>query len=508
MSEPVDIVATGTPQKERRKDSQKGRRKKNRKLFQKVLQKERRDDPRNDRRGERQNGFQNEPQKTPLWLPHDEFLPDADVIEGRPLHRASRWTLYALVGLIGCFLLWSIVSEVDEIVTARGKLVTTVPNLVVQPLETSIIQSIDVKIGQVVKKGQRLAELDPTFTQADASQMRGRTDSLQAQVDRLEGELSGKGIRNLNTQKGDEAKLQAGIYTEKAANYQARLQKLDDSIDKLEASLVTNAYENEMLEARVKALAEIEAMQEKLYAQNYGAKLTLLQSRERRMEIERDMSVAHNREAELRKDLSGAKAERQAFIKEWRQKGLEELVTTKRDRDSSSGQLQKADKRNKLVSLTAPSDAVVLEIAKRSIGSVVREAEPLFTLVPLDAPIEVEAQIDSSDIGDVKLGDSVKIKFDAFPFQKYGTMSGQVRTLSEDAFAREPNQMRQGQQGDAYYITRIQINEGSTLRMAGKNFRLLPGLTLSAEVVVGRRSIISYFLYPLIRALDESIREP
>lgn len=503
MSEPVDI----TPQKERRKDSQKGRRKKTRNLLQKVLQKERRKGPRKDRRNEHQNEPQNEPQKKPLWLPHDEFLPDADVIEGRPLHRASHWTLYALVGLVGCFLLWAIVSEVDEIVTARGKLVTTVPNLVVQPLETSIIQSIDVKIGQVVKKGQRLAELDPTFTQADVSQVLGRTHSLQAQVDRLEGELSGKGISGLKSQKDDEAKLQSGIYTEKAANYQARLQKLDDAIEKLDASLETNAYEHKVLEARFKTLAEIESMQEKLYAQNFGSKQKLLESRERRMEIERDMSVAHNRQAELSKELSGAKSERLAFIKEWRQKGLEELVAAKRDRDSSSGQLQKADRRNMLVSLTAPSDSVVLEIAKRSVGSVVREAEPLFTLVPLDAPIEIEAQIDSSDIGDVKLGDAVKIKFDAFPFQKHGTMSGQVRTLSEDAFAREPNQMRQGQ-GDAYYITRIQIDKGSTLRMAGKNFRLLPGLTLSAEIIVGRRSIISYFLYPLIRALDESIREP
>ena len=230
MSEPTDITTIEEQQQEERRDiSQKGRRKKDRKLLQKMLQKERRKAPQNDRRAEHQNAPQNEPRKRPLWLPYDEFLPDADVIEGRPLHRASRWVLYALFGLIGCFLLWSIVSEVDEIVTARGKLVTTVPSLVIQPLETSIIQSIDVKIGQVVKKGQRLAELDPTFTQADVSQVRGRTYSLQAQVDRLEGELSGKGIKGLKSQKDDEAKLQHGICTAKPGHYQERVQGLADN---------------------------------------------------------------------------------------------------------------------------------------------------------------------------------------------------------------------------------------------------------------------------------------
>lgn len=452
--------------------------------------------------------LQEAPQKEPSWSPHDEFLPDADVIEGRPLHRASRWTLYALTGLLGCFLLWSIVSEVDEVVIARGKLVITVPNLVVQPLETSIIQSIDVKVGQVVKKGQRLAALDPTFTEADVGQVRGRTESLQAQVARLEAELSGRGLASLKEKNDEETQLQTGIYIEKAATYRARLQSLDDNIDKLRAALVTNAREYEVLRERVNGLAEIEAMQEKLYAQKFSSKLNLLESREKRMEIEREMSVAHNRAAELRKELSGAQAERLAFVKEWRQKGMEELVTVKRDRDSSVGQLQKADRRNKLISLVAPSDAVVLEIAKRSIGSVVREAEPLFTLVPLDAPVEVEAQIESNDVGEVKLGDEVKIKIDAFPFQKHGTLLGQVHTISEDAFAREPNQMRAGQQSDAYYMTRIQLDDGVTLQDVGKKFRLLPGLTLSAEIVVGKRRIISYFLYPLIRTLDESIREP
>ena len=159
--------------------------------------------------------------------------------------------------------------------------------------------------------------------------------------------------------------------------------------------------------------------------------------------------------------------------------------------------------------LTAPVDAVVLEIAKRSTGSVVREAEPLFTLVPLDAQLEAEVQIESGDIGYVKLGDATRIKLDAFPFQLHGTLPGSVQTLSEDAFRREQAGGAAGAAtgADAYYLGRIALGGTRLKGMTAKN-RLLPGMTVTGEIVVGKRTVISYLLWPLTKALDEAIREP
>lgn len=435
----------------------------------------------------------------------NEFLPDPEEIEQRPLDRTARWVLYLLAALVGITVLWSIFSEVDLIVTGRGKLITPSANLIVQPLETAVIQSIDVRIGQVVKKGERLAALDPTFVDADLAQLRQRSDSLQAQVGRLESELGG---RTPTVHRNPDAKLQSALHAEKAANYRAKLKHYDETIEKLKAGLVTNARDQEVLGERVASLGDIEAMQARLVRENFGAKLHLLESRERRQEVQRDLDLARNRQVELKRELAAAEAERTAFVSEWRQKTMEELVTTKRDQDTANEQLTKADRRTRLITLVSPEDAVVLEIAKRSVGSVVREAEPLFTLVPLNETLEAEVQIDSADIGYVKIGDRAKIKIDAFPFQKHGTASGEVRILSDDAFARDANAMRTGaMQTDAYFIGRIALKD-TRLREAGKHFRLLPGMTLGAEIIVGKRSVISYFLYPLIRSLDESIREP
>lgn len=435
-----------------------------------------------------------------------EFLPDADAIEQRPLAGVTRWTLYSLVSLIIALITWASIAEIDEIVTARGKIVTKQPNLIIQPIETAIIQSIDVRVGQIVKKGQQLAALDPTFAAADESQLKGRLSNLDAKTRRLEAELKKTSGEVSTNNRAEDAKLQSEIRAAREASYRSRLTQFDETQEKLKASLVTNQTDQQLLGARVKLLKEMENMEERLLAQNISARQRYLESQERRLEVERDLAVAKQRESEIRREILAAQAEREAFIKEWRQKTIEELAEVRSERNSVADQLQKATKRRSLVTLETPVDAIVLEIAKRSIGGIIREAESLITLVPLDVPLVVEAQIDAADIGFIRIGNNVRIKLDAFPFQKYGTLFGIVEIISEDAFSRELNQQRQPEQVDVYYLANIALT-AKRLENVGKDFRLFPGLTLSAEIKVGKRSVISYFLYPVIRTFDEGLRE-
>lgn len=432
-----------------------------------------------------------------------DFLPDADEIERRQYPRSARITLYSAVAMLLAFLAWSAVSQVDRVVVAPGRLVTPLPNIVVQPLEISIIQTLDVRIGQVVRKGERLATLDPTFADADQGQLRERLRSLETQSRRLQAELSD---RALPADAGDaDARLQSELAQERQASFKAQISKIDENIARLEASLTTTRHDQEILDSRVKSLQEIEAMQENLVAQQFSAKLKLLEAREKRLEAERDLQLARGREVELTRDLASARAERAAFVKSWRQKTMEDMLSTARDRASLNEQLQKAERRRKMVELTAPADAVVLDVARLSVGSVAREAEPLFTLVPLDAVLEAEVQIGAGDVGYVKTGDRARLKIDAFPFQRHGVLEGSVRTISEDAFRRD----RSGSAatGEVYYVSRVAF-EGQSLRGMPEGTRLLPGMTLTAEIVVGKRTVLSYLLWPLTKALGESISEP
>ena len=434
-----------------------------------------------------------------------EFLPDADAIERGPLPRFVRVTLHVMLLAFVSFILWACLSPVEKIVVAHGRLVNPLPNIVVQPLETSIIQSIDVRVGQIVKKGQVLATLDPTFSAADESQLRIRLQSLDTQAAGLRAELSGKPGAAVTSGSSADAQLQSQLSNERKANFEAQKTKMDQNIARLKAGLETNKHDQQILALRVKSLREVEAMQEQLMAEQFGAKMHLLEARDRRLGVERDMDMQRNKAIEMASELASAEAERSAFDKSWRQKAMEDLLTASRDRDGINEQLAKADKRLKMIQMVAPADGVVLEIGKLSVGSIVREAEALFTLVPLGAELEAEVQIDSLDIGYIKPGAVTHLKVDAFSFMKHGMLEGKVRTISQDSFKRDATDKNGGGM-DAYYLSRIQYK--GELKKMTEGTRLLPGMTVSAEIVVGHRTVMSYLLYPLTRALDESIREP
>jgi HlyD family secretion protein len=434
-----------------------------------------------------------------------EFLPDADEIERRPLPPFARITVHALAAMLVCFLVWASFAEIDEVVKAQGRLTTPLSNIVVQPIETSIIRSIDVRIGQVVKKGERLATLDPTDADADQAQLRLKFDSLDTQVKRLEAELAGKAAPAENGQVSADTRLQDKLAGERRANFAAQVTRLNENIAKTRAALDTNLHDQQVLGDRTKSLREVESMQERLVDQKFGAKVNLLDARNKRMEVERDYTLAKNQEPQIRRELAGLEAEKQAFVNGWRQKIMEDMLNLTRERDATAEQLKKGTLRRDKVVLTAPADAMVQDIAKLSQGSVAQAAEKLFTLVPLGTALDAEVQIDSLDVGFVKPGDVAHIKLDAFPFQKHGTLEAKVRTLSEDAFKRDTTNTTTGT--DAYYVSRIDIGNGK-LKNMDSHARLLPGMTLTAEIVVGKRTVLSYLLWPLTKGLDEAIREP
>jgi len=442
----------------------------------------------------------NNPRKIQQLL--GEFLPHAQAIEWRDPPRSSRLTLYVLLAMVLTAIAWATFSKMDKLVVGSGRLVTPLSNLVVQPLEPGILKSIDVRVGQVVTKGTVLAKLDPTFSSADTGQLQSRSDTLSLQAGRMESELGGTTNTNQRP-RAAQADLQNKLMAERKAMYAARMLQFEETIQRLHASQETNRHDQKVLEQRMKSLQEIETMFTRLESQQFVARARLLEATEKRLEVERDYRLAANREKEIQREIAATNAERDTFTKSWRQDTMEKLSTTLQQRDEVDEQLTKARLRSNLVTLTAPQDAIVLEIGRKSVGSVLRDAEPLFTLVPLDAPLELEIEVAPADIGDIRVGDATRIKIDAYPFQKHGVVVGKVSNISADAFAR---QLPMGGQG-FYYLIRVSLVDTDLRQLPPGPTHLLPGMTATGEIVTGKRTVISYFLYPVIRLLDEALRE-
>jgi hemolysin D len=434
-----------------------------------------------------------------------EFQSDAIEVENRTPPRIARATLYSVVALILTAVGWAAGSQVDTIVTAQGRLITTRPNLVVQPLETSVIREIHVRAGDRVNRGDLLATLDPTFSQADLDQLRNRVAAFDATINRLRAELGGFEYVVDSTANADDI-LQRKIYLQRKSSFDAQIQNYDAQIASAQANLKTAHDEEVVLVQRLETMKSIETMRSTLMDKEVGSKLNLLLSRDARLDVESNLARVRGNIADYVHRVDKSHADRTVFGEDFRKTAYQDLVETLAKRDSAAEDLKKVELRRQLIVLKAPADAIVLEIANRTIGSVVREAETLFVLVPRDVPLQAEVNVEGRDIGQVSIGQPVRIKFDAFPFQKYGTGTGAVRVISQDSFSPDPKAEGARRATAPYYRVLVDLLD-THLRLPEDRVQLIPGMAVTAELKVGRRSVMSYFLYPLLRGFDESIRE-
>ena len=433
-----------------------------------------------------------------------EFQSDAIAIEQRPPPRLARVTLYAVIALIATCVIWASVSRIDTIVTAQGKLITTSPNIVVQPLETSVIRQMHVKAGDRVNRGDALATLDPTFSQSDLDQLRARQSGFDATIARLRAELAGKPYVGDPANADD--RLQRDNFLQRKAYRDAQTQNFDAQIASAQANLKTARDEEAVLIQRLDTMRSIETMRSTLALKEVGSKLNLLLSRDARLEIESNLARVRGNIVDQMHRVDKAQADRNVFVEEFRRTAYQDLIENVTKRNGAAEELKKAELRRNLIVLKAPADAVVLEIAARTVGSVAREAETLFVLAPRDAPLQAEVNVEGRDIGQVQVGQRVRVKLDAFPFQKYGTASGAVRVISQDAFAPDAKTEGDREKRAPYYRILVDLTD-TRLKLPDERAALLPGMGVTAELKVGQRSVMSYFLYPLLRGLDESIRE-
>ena len=411
-----------------------------------------------------------------------------------------RFTVLLLSGLVGAFLLFAWLLPFDRVVTARGRLAPETPTIVVQPLETSIIRNVEVRAGQVVRKGELLARLDPTFSTADATQLEQRVASLSSEIARLESELTGAPVTARGTPVYDE--MQQAIAGYREAQFQAMLARFAGRTDAILTTKDRSVRDIEHYKSRLVLLGEIEAMRQKLERQEVGSRLSSLLATDTRIEIARNLAGSESAMRSAEFELVALHAEREVYLQQWKAKIAEDLAARRVELDRAREELSKAAKIRDLVELRAVDDAIVLEVAPVSQGSVLRSAEKLMTLVPLDAELQVEADISAADQGFVKPGHEVRIKLDAYRYVEHGTAKGRVRSISADSFVPS-NPDRRG----VFYRAYIDL-EDTTLRGVPADFQLVPGMPLGVDIVVGSRTLLSYFLEGMLRTGAEGLREP
>lgn len=436
-----------------------------------------------------------------------QFQSETDAIREETEPLAMRMTIFVLAGFLLSAVLLMFVTSLDRMVTSQGGKIVPVGQVnVFQALDPSIIKSIDVREGDKVQRGQLLATLDPTFTLADVNQTKQQMVSLEAQVIREQAELDGAALSFPERPDKDfetYANLQKAIYNQRTAQYGAQVASFDAKISQTEATIQKLEKDDERYNQREEVAKKIESMRSSLAASGSGSQLNLFMSQDSRLEILRNLDFTHNSLLEAQHTLESISADKRAFIEQWRAQLGQDLVSTKNKMDDTRSSYEKALKHQDLVRLNALEPSVVLTIAKLSVGSVLKQGDPFLTLMPVDSQLEAEVKISARDIGFIRAGDKCVLSIDAFNAAEHGTAEGAVKWISGGAFTADDD----NKPVDPYYKARCSIEQNHFVGVP-ENFRLIPGMTLTADVNVGKRSVAMYLLAGVIRAINTSMREP
>ncbi|HLY88250.1 MAG TPA: HlyD family type I secretion periplasmic adaptor subunit [Acetobacteraceae bacterium] len=446
----------------------------------------------------------------PLPLVVLEFESPSAAIIATPVPALSRKTTLYVFLLVMSVLVASGLIRIDKIVSASGKLVAKTPNIVVQSFGESIVESIEVREGDVVREGQILARLNPTFATADLTTIKNQVDLLAAKAGRLQALTAGTDYAP--DPSNPLAPLQASIFKQQTAEHALSLQNYNQQIERLQTKIAGGESLIAYYRERVGIADKLEEMRQRLEDLQYGTRVATLTAKDDRLNMAAKRDQAASEAAQASRELIALRADRDAYAQRWNGQNSQELAETRSLLVQAQQAYEKASLNSHLRVLTAPRDAVVLSVGMISPGSIVTSGAPLLRLVPIDAPLVAEIAIPGIDSGYVRPGETVRIKFDTLPFLQYGSALGVVRAISADSFSPEtapqeggsllPNRPR-----TLYYRGDVTLDTVQ-LHDTPQGFRLMPGMPLTADVKVGTRSVLAYFIGKIIPIAQDSLHEP
>jgi hemolysin D len=464
--------------------------------------------------------------KDEAFLPEErEFLPAALEIMETPPSPTGRAVALTLCAVAAVGIAWAVIGRVDIVAVASGKIVAQTRTKLVQPFETSTVRAILVKPGQKVRAGDALIELDPTA--AIAERDRAERDLAAAQLDRtrLEAFLDGATKASF----AESTRLTGAFEPDELRRAQAQLDAQNaERVSKLAAITQERMQRVAEREALKQTLTKVEQglpfvaeradIRSKAAATGYASVLANSESQQLLVEAKSEIEINRAKIASLDAAIDGLDHKAAATEAEIWTTALADLSRARERGRAASEALLKAEHRLELQTLQAPIDGTVQQLHVTTVGSVVTPAQQLLSVVPDDGRIEVDAVLENRDIGFVAAGQLVEIKVDAFPFTRYGLLRGTVTSLDRDAEAAPAGQSAQGSERAAddianveaserlRYIVHIAIEPGS-LTVDGHPAVLLPGMSVKAEILTGRRRIIDFLLAPLSEHLHDGLRE-
>jgi hemolysin D len=436
---------------------------------------------------------------------HLAFLPAELELVETPPHPLPRWTMRVLMAMTAAALLVAILGRLDIVVTASGQFIPDARVKVIQPAITGVVREIQVRDGQRVNAGQLLVKLDTTQAAADADKAHASKLDAQLAASRanalLASQRDGKTPQVAHVDGAPDDRMQEAQrlvegawfeYLDQTSGAQAELLKREAELDSTRAEIAKLVQTSPLARQQADAYRA-------LVAEKYVARNDYLDKEQGALDKEHELAAQRAHAKELSAGIAEQRAQVDGTASKFRRDQLDELEKATQQITQNRADETKAQTRQQLLSLTAPVNGTVQQLSVHTLGGVVTTAQSLMEIVPDDA-LEVEAKLENKDVGFVQVGQRAAVKIEAFPYTRYGYLDGTVTEVSNDAV-----QDRSRKNGASFPI-RIRLKT-NRIRVDSRWITLTPGMAVTADIRTGKRSVMDYFLDPLMQTTQESMRE-
>jgi len=407
--------------------------------------------------------------------------------------------MVVLLSLTG-FVVWSALAEIDRVVRATGRIVPSEMPQFVQHLEGGVVSHVFVLEGDRVRKGEAIANISDVQAEAVVNERRFRVGALKAEAHRLEAEI---GSVAPDWSELLQELTQSEFAQREQVLFDARASTLSLSLASVEAQLSQKLAQLNEVSERIAALGgELEIAEQQLGVvqdmvdKDAGSRLELLEAKGRVAQFRSQLSDFRASQPRIGYEIDELHNRKAQLRAEFREGALLRLAEVRLEIDKLSEEIAAAADRLQRTMVVSPVDGVVNRVFMRTVGGVVRPGEPIAEITPDSRSLVVEGWIDPMERASVLPGLRAIVRITAYDFAVYGSLTGTVQEVSADTVETEG--------GKRQYRVRVRIDPDSYGRFGQP---VAAGMVASADVVIGRRTVLQYLISPLTRGLETALRD-
>ena len=416
-------------------------------------------------------------------------------IKHRQPMTGARMIIVACSAAFALFLVWASLARVDEVTRGQGKVIPSSKLQIITAADPATISEMLVRSGQRVHKGQLLARLDNPESSSQLGQLQAETESLQARSSRLTAEGTGQ----TTACSGSDCAGEDALRVVRESAVRSKVSALNASADQARREAAEAAATISSLQGSLGLAQKQVAMLEPLAAKHIVPETDLMDKRREVIDLQGRIAGAREQQGKAMAAVREAQAQASQASFEFRQSALDERSQINAKIAVNEQSLRGAENKQNRTEIRSPVDGVVNDVQVTTIGGYVQPGQKIMEVVPLGEKLLVETRVKPSDIAFIKVGDRALVKVTAYDFSTYGGLDGRVVQVSADSIYDENEKQA--------YFTVIVETDKSYLTASGHPLPITPGMMTNAQIITGRKSVLTYLLKPVLKARSDALRE-